>query len=236
MNNTVTQFYAKNPDEKYGDSYDGQHGYRLDAMVAHFKLNELKSQKLLDVGGGLGFLGKRLDPSNDYWVIDGAKVELSQRVSSGRFIRQDLDHDYFGSIPIQVEVDDSVVLHDLGQTFDGAFCLETLEHLSNPYHCLTEIKKLVKIGAPILLSVPTIDVWHNVVMPALLWPQDNFRQFLGQMALPIVGEWDYIPKPNEGWPAHHYLCINRPWQEKRLMFPKAEQKFIDATPLECTNL
>ena len=71
MDKTVAEFYTKNPNESYGATYDSQHGYRLDAMVDRFKLRDLRDQKIADIGGGLGFLGKRLDPSNDYGCLTG---------------------------------------------------------------------------------------------------------------------------------------------------------------------
>lgn len=247
MNSTVTDFYAKNASEAYGSTYDSQHGARLDAMVAHFNLSSLKGQKVLDVGGGLGFLGKRLDPSNDYWVIDGADSKPEQRVAKGHYIKADLDHDAFGSMPLWEQLNSTLgpdgqsnggtfASCSPGQTFDTAFLCETIEHIGNPHHCLVELKKLVKVGGMVLISIPTITVWHNTPYTGLLWPTSHFEQFLGQMALPVVATWDYIPQPGQGWPAHHFLCANRPWSEKRLMFPKQEAKFQDCTVLEATNL
>lgn len=226
MNETVDTFYSKSPD--YAATYDQQHGARLDAMIETWNLSSLKGQKVLDVGGGLGFLGKRLDPSNDYWVIDGAETKPEQRVVKGHYIKADLDHDTLETG--WVEGDGSPL------RFDVAFILETIEHLGNPHHCLAEIKKLVKIGGEIIISYPTETVWHNVPYCGLLWPRQNFEQFLGQMALDIRAFWEFQPKPNGGWPAYHYRCVNRPWSEKRMAFPKTEAKFLHATALEMGNL
>jgi hypothetical protein len=85
------------------------------------------------------------------------------------------------------------------------------------------------------LSVPTESVWHNTPYPGLLWPRQNWEQFLGQMALPI--EDFYVYQPNgPGWPAYQYKCRNAAWKEKRLAFPKQEEKFLNCTPIEATNL
>ncbi len=223
MNDTVQTFYGK---DSYEEPYDSQHGARLDELVKHCDLKtRLAGKRVLDVGGGLGFLGKRLDPSTDYWVIDGAKIEKSDRVSHGDWFQADLDHDQFGSYRDTA----------LCGPFDAALCLETLEHLSNPYNCVEQIKRLVKEGGEIYLSVPTQTVWHNVVYPSLLWPKQNFEQWLGQMALEIVEAWTYVPE-GRGWPAYTWRCINRGWEHKRMAFPKAEEKFRLATPLEMTNL
>lgn len=225
-NDTVTHFYDKNASEGYGATYDLQHGDRLDKTVDHFNLSKLTTEKVLDIGGGLGFLGKRLPSTIDYWVIDGAETRPEQRVAKGQYLNFDLDHSHFGSYRDTA----------FNGFFDVAFILETIEHCGNPHHVLVETKKLVREGGMILVSIPTITVWHNAPYPGLLWPTEHFEQFLGQMALPVVNRWDYIPGPGKGWPAHHFLCTNRPWSEKRLMFPKAEAKFRDCTPLEATNL
>ena len=94
---------------------------------------------------------------------------------------------------------------------------------------------MVKIGAPIYLSIPTETVTHNTPYASLLWPRQNWETFLLQMALPFDDFFVYQPA-NRGWPAYCYRCLNRPWREKRLVFPKQEEKFLDCTPLEATNL
>lgn len=39
-------------------------------------------------------------------------------------------------------------------TFDGAICIEVLEHAENPELCLSEIARVLKSRAPLLISVP----------------------------------------------------------------------------------
>lgn len=222
-NPTVTAFYAK---DSYQESYDSQHGARLDEVVRHHDLkSRLADKRVVDIGGGMGFLGKRLDSATDYWVIDGAEIAEKDRLCDGGWVRFDLDRDQFGTYRDTT----------LCGPFDAAFCLETLEHLSNPYHCLEQIKQLVKPDGEVYLSIPPESVTHNVVYPGLLWPAQNFAQFLGQMALEIVDAWTYTPK-DRGWPAYQFKCLNRGWDQKRMLFPKSEEKFRLATPLECTNL
>lgn len=239
---TVSDFFIKdNPG--YLAEYDHSHGPRLDALVARYGLDKLRGQRILDVGGGLGFLGKRLDRSNDYWVIDGAEITPEQRLCRGNWLKADLDHDTFSRHDIPgfgpTGLRDVMIYTDrhLG-SFDAAFCLETLEHIGNPHHALVEIKKLVKPDGDIYISIPTETVWHNAPMPTLLWPENpNFRLFLQQMALPILDFYHYTPA-TVGWPAYTYRCRNAAWTEnpRRLLFPKDEAKFLGATPLQATNL
>lgn len=247
MNNTVKDFYTK-PTEGYIDNYEKDHGPRLDAVIEHYEFKNLKNSRILDVGGGLGFLGKRLDSTNEYWVIDGSDVEHKQRLCKGRWIKADIDHKEFGSDDV-IEVVEfkkvygfneySGLYHlvkkdDFGK-FDACFLLETIEHCGNPHHVIDQIKKLVKIDGTIIVSIPDESVWHNTPYPGLLWPPENFAQFLGQMALTIVDFWHYKPKIR-GWPAYHFKCINRPYRDKVMLYPKQEAKFLDANPVEMTNL
>lgn len=231
MDESVTNFFTKNPGSGYAETYEKDHGPRLDAMIGQWNLRQdLAGKRVLDVGGGLGFLGKRLDPSTEYWVVDGARAPEEMRLARGEYVEADLDFD--------VKLAETVCLHRPGafnfydkRPFDAAFCLETLEHLTNPYHCLAELKKLVKEDGDIYISLPHENVWHNAIYPALLWPEQNWEQFLGQMALPIVDRWMWT----KGWNARHWKCKNRPYSEKVMLYPKQEVKFVNATPVEMVN-
>lgn len=217
---SVSNFFAKNAGQGYLDQYDKDHGPRLDAMIKQWNLKEtLKDKKIIDVGGGLGFLGKRLDPSTEYWIWDGADIEESQLLCKVK-----------GRILGDLNVAEVTMENDSAQ-FNTAFCLETLEHLTNPYNCLAQIKKLVKIGGDVIISIPHFNVTHNYIYPALMADPQNFVQFLNQMALPVKEYWLW----SEGWNAHHFKCENRPYSEKKMLFEKHESKFINATPVEMVN-
>ncbi len=231
MDTTVTNFYTKNAEQGYADDYDRQHGSRLDATITRFGLDKLKDKKLLDVGGGMGFLGRRLDSSNDYWVVDGAYIPEDKRLCKGTWYDSDLDYTKF-SEPGRFSLYTFKLVEPIPSDFDAAFFFETLEHLSNPYNALEQIKKAVKPNGDIYLSIPHENVWHNTVYPGLLWPVQNFQQFLGQMALPIVDFWLW----DKGWNAYIFKCRNASWNEKVMLYHKAEDKFKDATPVQMTNL
>ena len=222
MDPSVTSFYTKNPEEGYIDTYDIQHGDRLDKIVSRWGLDKLRDIKLADVGGGLGFLGKRLDSRVNYWVFDGAEHPVEKRVARGTWVRTDIQRDEFGK--------------EYYTTFDFTVCLETVEHLSDPYHCLVQMKTMTVKDAPICISIPTDTVTHNVVYPSLFYPRQNWEVFLAQMALPILDYWQYEPAPGKGWPANCYLTRNADWREARMYYPKYESKFFGRTPLEYTNL
>lgn len=225
MDSSVSTFYTKNADQGYIDQYEKDHGPRLDDLVNHFKLKDL-NQRVLDVGGGLGFLGKRLGLTSDYTVVDGAKVPEEKRVCRGTYYQTDLDYHKFG------DDDGDNGLTRKAWPWDMAFCLETLEHCTNPYNVLAEMKKLVKGDGHIYLSIPHANVWHNYIYPALMIERTNFEQFLGQMALPVIEYklWD------KGWNAHTWKLRNADWTEAHMLYPKQEIKFYGKTPLEYVNL
>ena len=209
-------------------------------MLDHYKLKDMKGQKVADVGGGLGFLGELIDPSNDYWVFDGAASTPETRVCKGTWVKCDIQRDDFGRSYWTLGTEHSNLAQDVSfghetPIFDIGFCLESLEHLSNPYHCLVQIKQMVKRDGTIILSIPTESVTHNTVYPTLLWPPQNFHLFLQQMALPVEDFWVYQPT-GRGWPAYHFKCRNADWTESRMLFFKDEPKFRGVTPLQSTNL
>lgn len=217
---SVRGFFTKNASEQYARQYNIDHGPRLDNLITRFEINKKERTRFLDVGGGLGFLGQRLNLSdgNFYTVIDGAEIEYSMRLCNGQWITADLDYDKFAK--------------NSKPMFDVCFCLETLEHLTNPYNCLAEIKKLVVENGEVYISIPHFNVTHNYIYPALMWDAQHFMQFLAQMALPVVEYhlWD------KGWNAHTFKCRNAPWAESKMLFPKYESKFFGKTPVEYVNL
>jgi 2-polyprenyl-3-methyl-5-hydroxy-6-metoxy-1,4-benzoquinol methylase len=244
MEDSVKTFFTKNADQGYIDQYDKDHGPRLDNLIERFDLiNRYREKSVVDIGGGMGFLGKRLTNGKelDYWILDGAEFPAEKIICDGaKFLGNiDLDNEKFSEAKIDgvksYNTDKLMVVEErfkLTQEFDAAFCLETLEHLTNPYNCLAEIKKIVKENGEIYISIPHANVWHNYIYPALMIDRSNFEQFLGQMALPVIEYhlWD------KGWNAHTWRCRNAPWTEAKMLYPKQESKFYGKTPVEYVNL
>jgi len=223
MDQTVHDFFAKNAEDGYAQTYRLDHGPRIRALLDRYDLVEgLKGKRVVDVGGGMGFLGEMLDSSTQYWVVDGAEVPQDKRLCDGCWRVRDLDHDEFGK-------------DFLSGFFDTAFFLETIEHLQSPYHAIVQLKEIVKPDGDIFISTPTETVTHNTPYPSLFWPPQSFAQWLGQMALPILDFYVYKPK-ERGWPAYQYRCRNAAWTEARMLYPKAEPKFAGKKPHEYSNL
>lgn len=224
MDKSVIDFYNKNEESNYADKYNYEHSPRLDAFVKQFYLEKIKEQRIADFGGGLGFLGSRLDKSNKYWVFDGFDTPKDKYVCELNKFKCDLDYDKFS--------ENYNMFYQTYGKFDISFCLETLEHLTNPYNCLTEIKKLTKKDGYIYISIPNVRMTHNYIYPALMWNKENFIQFLEQMALPVEEYWLF----DGNWPSDHFCCRNADWTESKMLFYKDEEKFRGKTPLEAVNI
>jgi 2-polyprenyl-3-methyl-5-hydroxy-6-metoxy-1,4-benzoquinol methylase len=224
MNETAKNFYNKENNPEYYKKYEREHAPRLDFIVEHFKLNQVKNQTVAEFGCGYGFFLQRLDESNKKIGFDAAKIEPNQKLCN--FVSHqgvDLDQEW---------TKNNFVIRHFDYQFDMSFCFETLEHLASPYNCLLNIKKMTKENAPIFLSIPDERVTHNVVYPALMFPHTNFEEFLLQMALPIE---EHVVFEGD-WPDRIWKCRNAPWTEKKLKYSKEEPKFRACTPLEATNL
>lgn len=134
MNITVKEFYiSKEKNVSYINNYENEHGKRLDFVVDTFNLKQLENQKFIDIGGGLGFLGRRLNQNNKYLIVDGADIPKENIINNFEIFKADIETSNWNeNLPEQY------------LPADISFCLETIEHLSNPYNCLLVMKKITK--------------------------------------------------------------------------------------------
>lgn len=224
MDKSVENFYTKNADQNYAQNYDRDHGKRLDFVIKEFALDKIKSQKIIDFGCGLGNYFKRMDSSNKFFGLDGAIIPKEMKLCEFESLSTDLNTKFS---------DDVVDLTPHGfHSFDLGICSETLEHLTDPYTCLDQIKKLVKFGSPVIITIPSPDCWHNYIYPALMYTRQAFEQFLEQMALQVVEYKEFTA----GWQCHCWKVINKPYCFKKMLFEKSEEKFLHASPLWMVNL
>jgi len=82
-------------------------------------------------------------------------------------------------------------------SFDDIICLDVLEHVSNIYFSINELKRLCKIGGRIHFSIPDYDQQvgysshrHSFIYPGLFRPE-FFEIFLKQMYLKILFKKSY---------------------------------------------
>jgi SAM-dependent methyltransferase len=116
-------------------------------------------QDLLEIGCGRGFTGRFLREKLGCRVTG---VELNPIIA--REAERNLDRVIVGDVT-EVEIDGS---------FDVVLAFELMEHLPEPESFLARIRRLVKAGGKIVLSVP--NVGHYSVVEDLL-----------------AGRWDYLP-------------------------------------------
>ncbi|MBF0331520.1 MAG: class I SAM-dependent methyltransferase [Candidatus Omnitrophica bacterium] len=158
----------KDARESYRDYYKEQAtaigGDERFTWVMQEILKDVSGKKVLDVGCGEGTLLRMLrDAGNEVQGVDAAQTGKDLCVSKG--------------LPCEV-VDISRGAFPLADdAFDVVLCLETLEHLENPYHCISEIKRVLKKGGMFVASIPNPKSLHGYIYPGL-FEFDNFEAFL----------------------------------------------------------
>lgn len=203
--------------ETYGHSYDEyerSHKDRLDFLVSDLNLNSLENKNIADVGCGLGFIYRRLNDNikENYYGYDGAKID------NPPFKYEQVDLDNFST--------------QKKDFFDAVLCFETIEHLTNPYNCLLEIKNILKKDSILYLSIPHINTTHNTIYPTLLYPLDNFIIFLKQMAFEI----NDIRYHDKCFSQNVLILRNKNWDYSQMVWYKQEDKFRNIPPHISVNL
>lgn len=218
MNQTVENFYNKNPNQNYSDEYDNQHGPRVDWIIKRFKLDLLQGQRICDVGAGRGNFFKRLNPNNTFVGIDGADIK-NGKLCNFLSLKVDLDYPFADILSNE-------------EKFDFLICSETLEHLSGLDNCILEMKKILKENHYAIFTIPHVSVTHPIIYPGIFYPEQNFKIFLEQYAWVVEG-FDIF---QDGWKTCCFLVRNAPMMEQKVLFPKHESKFHGVSPREATNL
>lgn len=211
MDHIVTDYYINHDPEVY----EKEHRARIEFAANFFGIKKYKNSKVADFGCGNGILLSLFDDSNLRVGFDGARIDSFK----------------CKMLYYQVDLNKENSNWTSGE-FDCACCCEVLEHLENPYRCLWEMKNHTKKNANIFLSLPDVSVTHPTIYPSLIYPESNFEEFLGQLALPII-EKSTCSLP---WKMHHYICRNAPMEEANHKFPKPYLKFYGQPPHVYCNL
>lgn len=61
------------------------------------------------------------------------------------------------------------------QSFDAVICLEVLEHVANPFQAVSEIKRVLRKGGKLLLTVPFLSQYHGKT--SLSHDHDNYPDY-----------------------------------------------------------
>lgn len=213
--NTFHNFYDLQAIEKY----EASHSARLDFIVEDFKLNELDNKRIADFGCGYGCLFKRLEKKNNTFIgFDGYEQHTASKHC--KYYVTDLDSKFSDKF---LENNDQV---------DIATCLETMEHVSNPYNALYEIKKILKQDGILYLSIPHSSTTHNTIYPSLIYPPENFKIFLEQMAFEIQD----VRIHNKAFAQVVFTLKNKDWSYCKMVWYKDEDKFRNIPPHISVNL
>jgi len=113
------------------------------AAGVHEKVVELlkheKKGRLLDAGAGQGFLSQRLQDIG--FEVVAADLNTDKfKIPSIKCQKIDLNKDF----PYQ------------DAFFDYIICIETIEHLENPYHLIREFNRMLKKKGKLIISTPNI--------------------------------------------------------------------------------
>jgi 2-polyprenyl-3-methyl-5-hydroxy-6-metoxy-1,4-benzoquinol methylase len=214
MDQSIKDFYLTQEIPDYEKSHDARFNHLIDDLF----LKNIKNSRIGDVGSGYGPIFKRLpqDQNNTFIGFDGAEI-----TTSFEYHKTDLSYDFFGEGFVKQN-----------NLLDYVLCLETLEHLTNPYHCLIEIKKILKNDGILYLSVPSQLVQHNTIYPSLLYPINNFIQFLEQLAFEVQDHRFH----DKSFYQEVFVLKNKTWNESKMLWPKNEQKFQNVPPHISVNL
>ena len=98
--------------------------------------------RVLDLACGAGALVLRLQTAGYQVTACDLVAEKLQVRDSVAFVQADLNDDFAPKFAGE---------------FDGVIASEIIEHLENPRHFLREVYKLLKPGAPLVISTPNID-------------------------------------------------------------------------------
>lgn len=218
MDESIKKFYNESSGQPI-DQYENSHKERFDFLVKDLCLDQIKESTIVDVGCGYGPIFKRLNQSSNKFIgLDGANLQDLFFT----YIQTDLSYDYFSQSYFNVT----------NKTADYALCFETIEHLSNPYHTLIEIKKILKLDGICYLTIPHQSICHNTIYPGLIYPVQNFIVFLQQMAFEIK---DYR-QHDKCFKQEVFTLINKSWDKSKMIWENSDPKFKNISPLEFVNL
>ena len=121
---------------------------------------------------------------------------------------------------------------NINKKFDYILSFETFEHLTNPYHCLLEIKQLMHENSIFYLSIPHVSVCHNTIYPTLLYPVENFIIFLKQCAMDIID----LREHDKAFKQNVFTLKSLDWNYSNMIWFNPEKKFRNIPPHVAVNL
>lgn len=149
----------KRPDEEW--AFPGLHRKVLQLLDA------FPRGLVFDGAAGNGILSRELIGMG--FRVISTDLEVKNNLREGlRFFSSDLNRDFaFKS-----------------KLFDYCVCLETIEHLENPWHFVRELSRILKPGGRLILSTPNIDYLTCKICFLL---KGSFYPFFGEWQYTVIG-------------------------------------------------
>lgn len=220
MDESVKEFYNKNEGHGYSDTYDAQHGPRIDWIVNQYGLDKIENKRILDIGCGRGNFFKRMNSNNFFVGMDGAEINFKNKLCDFLSLRVDFNREDFG------------MLFDNDEKFDLIIASEVIEHISWIDNAMKQMKNLLKPNHYAIFTIPHESVTHPTSMPGLFFPESRFKEYIEQWAWIVEDEKVY----KENWWTCCYRVKNAPIQESRPRYFKNDLKFINSYPDRWSNL
>jgi|SRR6266566_1019676 len=144
-------------------------------------LPSCQGKRILEVGCGGGKLLELLKPVNDVVGVDASVDGIAACDARG--------------IEGHCIDTSSEPLPFADESFDLVICLETIEHMMNPYYALMEMRRVLRRGGRLVCSVPN-PIWGHILLYPGLFEYKNFRRFLEQCEFQItrVEPWQWAPR------------------------------------------
>ena len=162
---------------------EGERGVGCGATLItehNFSPNPSKGQTCLEIGFGQGYLVRHLAERG--CIVHGADAGLASHEGAekeGWAKTPGLTLHYLDAARERIPVADNF--------FDFAFCLETLEHVSNPMAVVCEVSRVLKPDCEFIISIPDEDTnddyiagKHAYVYPGL-YLRHYFNRFMRQL-------------------------------------------------------
>ena len=212
----IKKYYSRKNTQNE-EEYIESHKPRLDYLIRDLRLENFREKVICEFGAGSGYVLGHLHKSNKIIAVDGYHIDESDHVLRSTM---NLDQPY-----------SDIFLERYGQ-IDIAFSFEMLEHLTNPYNFILELKKVLKEDGLLYLSVPHEMTQHNTYYPALFYPVDNLIEFFSQMAFKVEGKTIHSKR----FVQNVLILRNRPWDEVAMRWKKDGDEFKGQPPHVQINL
>ena len=182
----MTESKAKTPlemtREAHGDYYAlGTYaGDRYSWTIRTF-LPKCRDKCVLEIGCGNGGMLALLKPANHVVGVDASEDGIAACAARG--IEGHCIDPCSEPLPFSDE------------SFDIVICLETMEHMMNPYYALLNIRRVLKQGGRLICSVPN-PIWGHILLYPGLFEYKYFHRFLEQCDFKItnVDHWQWAPR------------------------------------------